>query len=35
MPTPDQFRAARTLLGLTQYRCREMMGRRDHIGYLN
>lgn len=25
-PTPDQFRAARTLLGLTQYRCREMMG---------
>lgn len=26
MPTPDQFRAARTLLGLTQYRCREMMG---------
>ena len=23
MPTPDQFRAARTLLGLTQYRCRE------------
>ena len=26
MPTPDQFRAARTLLGLTQYKCREMMG---------
>ena len=26
MSTPDQFRAARTLLGLTQYRCREMMG---------
>lgn len=26
MPTPDQFRAARTLLGLTQYKCRDMMG---------
>lgn len=26
MPTPDQFRAARTLLGLTQYQVREMMG---------
>lgn len=26
MPTPDQFRAARTLLGLTQHQVLEMMG---------